>query len=110
MPSARLKFDEKEFALGDGVTTLGRASDNDVAFPEDSNVSRYHAEVECRFGEYWLIDLNSSNGTKLNGVAVKSDVPLSEGDEILLDAGTITSALGWTSGHSSCTLTQSRSS
>ncbi|MGD9562207.1 MAG: FHA domain-containing protein [Pyrinomonadaceae bacterium] len=84
MPDVRLKFDGGEIMPKDGVTTLGRTSDNDVAFPSDSNVSRYHAEIEAREGEFCLIDLNSSNGTTVNGVKVTGETYLQPGDRILL--------------------------
>jgi hypothetical protein len=64
--------------------TSGRAADNTIAFPEDSNVSRYHIEIEERGGEYWLIDLGSSNGTTLNGQKVSREMVLADGDEIIL--------------------------
>ena len=84
MADAKLKFGDNEIALNEGVTTLGRTTDNMVSFAADSNVSRYHAEIEWRDGDYYLIDLSSSNGTNVNGEAVKSDKKLSDGDEILL--------------------------
>ncbi len=84
MADAKLKFGDNEITLGHGVTTLGRTSDNTVAFSSDSNVSRYHAEIEWRDGEFWLIDLGSSNGTILNGERVEGDKKLSDGDEITL--------------------------
>ncbi len=84
MPELKLKFDEREFFLGSGVVTLGRTPDNSISFPEDENVSRYHAEIELRGEEYCLIDLNSSNGTALNGQPVHGEVYLAEGDVITL--------------------------
>ncbi len=84
MADAKLKFNDQEIVLGQGVTTLGRTTDNNVSFASDSNVSRYHAEIEWRDGDFWLIDLGSSNGTTLNGEAVKGDRKLKDGDEILL--------------------------
>jgi hypothetical protein len=83
MPDIKLQFDGKEFVLGDGVTAIGRTTDNAVSFPEDSNVSRYHAEIELRGAEYCLIDLNSSNGTTVNGQKVTGEVYLKNGDEIV---------------------------
>lgn len=83
MSEIKLQFDGKEIELGDGVTTIGRASDNAVSFPDDSNVSRYHAEIELRGGEYCLIDLSSSNGTTVNGQKVTGEVYLKDGDEIV---------------------------
>ena len=79
MADAKLKYDGSEITLGQGITTLGRTTDNMVAFPTDSNVSRYHAEIEWRDGDFWLIDLNSSNGTSLNGEAVKGDKKIGDG-------------------------------
>ena len=84
MADAKLKFGDNEITLGESVSSLGRTTDNSVSFPSDSNVSRYHAEIEWRDGDYWLIELGSSNGTTLNGEPVKSDKKLSDGDEILL--------------------------
>lgn len=84
MADAKLKFDGREIVLGRGVTTLGRTTENNVSFAADSNVSRYHAEIEWRDGDFWLIDLGSSNGTTLNGAAVKADKRLNDGDEIKL--------------------------
>ncbi len=84
MPEIKLQFDGKEIVLGDGVTTIGRTTDNAVSFPGDSNVSRYHAEIELRGAEYCLIDLNSSNGTAVNGQKVTGEVYLKKDDEIVL--------------------------
>lgn len=83
MPDIKLHFDGKEVVASDGVTTIGRTTDNAVAFPGDSNVSRYHAEIELRGAEYCLIDLSSSNGTAVNGQKVTGEVYLKNGDEIV---------------------------
>jgi hypothetical protein len=82
MPDAKLKFNDRELTIGEGAVTFGRASDNSVAFAEDSNVSRYHAEVEKRGDEFWLTDLGSSNGTTVNGTAVSGESVLKDGDSI----------------------------
>ena len=84
MPDLRLKFSGGEFTPGQGVTTLGRTTDNNVAFPDDSNVSRYHAEIEARGNEFCLIDLGSSNGTTVNGTKVTGETYLKAGDRIVL--------------------------
>ena len=84
MPEAKLKFDDREFFLGSGLVTIGRATDNSISFAGDSNVSRYHVEIELRGEEFCLIDLNSSNGTTVNGAPVKGEIYLADGDEILL--------------------------
>ena len=84
MAFAKLKFDGREIEIGEGITTLGRASDNDVSFISDSNVSRYHAEIETQGADFWLIELGSSNGTTVNGEKVETEVLLQNGDQILL--------------------------
>jgi len=84
MADAKLKFDGQEVALHQDITTIGRTSDNTISFVEDSNVSRYHAEIERRSGgEFWLVELGSSNGTTVNGSRVEREKPLSNGDEIV---------------------------
>ncbi|CAN5262990.1 hypothetical protein BH20ACI1_BH20ACI1_16970 [soil metagenome] len=85
MASAKLKFDGREIEVAEEITTLGRASDNIVSFISDSNVSRYHADIEQREdGEFWLNELGSSNGTTVNGEPVEHEKLLNDGDVILL--------------------------
>lgn len=84
MAEHKLKFGDGELVLKEGVTTLGRTSENNVAFPSDSNVSRYHAEIEKRGSEFCLIDLNSSNGTTVNGSKVSGETYLKPSDRIML--------------------------
>ena len=84
MPNAKIKFRDRELTLRGGTTTIGRSSDNAVSFPEDSNVSRYHAEIEARGGEFWLADLGSSNGTQINGKRVEGREQLADGDSVVL--------------------------
>ena len=84
MPDVRLKFSGREHTPGEGVTTLGRTTDNDISFPDDSNVSRFHAEIEARGDEFCLIDLGSSNGTTVNGTKVTGETYLKTGDRVLL--------------------------
>lgn len=83
MPNAILKFDGRETTIDRDVTTIGRTSDNAVSFPADSNVSRYHAEIERRGGDHYIIDLKSSNGTTVNGSPVNGETLLAPGDVIV---------------------------
>ncbi|MGI8544395.1 MAG: FHA domain-containing protein [Aridibacter sp.] len=85
MDKAKLIINSQdEFSLVGDLTTIGRASDNDITLTEDSNISRYHAEIENRNGEFRLIDLGSSNGTTLNGEKVTTEKPFYDGDVIIL--------------------------
>ena len=52
--------------------------DNDIVIP-DPGVSRHHAELRHVAGEHHIVDLDSANGTFVNGQRV-SAAPLSEGD------------------------------
>ena len=53
---------------GDPVT-IGRIEGNDLVLNHPS-VSRRHGRIELRGDEWWIADLNSTNGIKLNGSPV----------------------------------------
>src|SRR5438132_12090870 len=80
----------RELKVADGLVTIGRALDNSIALEDDSNVSRYHAEIERRGDNFWLIALGSSNGTTLNDRAVALDQDLQDGNLISGAAWTMT--------------------
>jgi len=60
---------------------IGRGSDCQIILPE-RQVSRYHAKITHVDGNYRLHDLDSKNGTHLNGQRVLGSIPLKDGDEI----------------------------
>jgi sigma-B regulation protein RsbU (phosphoserine phosphatase) len=61
---------------------LGRAPANELAFPGDHKLSREHLMLE-RVSEGWTLhDLNSRNGTFINGVRVAEPRRLAHGDRI----------------------------
>jgi hypothetical protein len=68
--------------------TIGRSPDCDIVFI-DQEVSRQHAEVRRQDDGFVLVDLESMNGTKLNGAGVKTSRPLEDGDTITIGAHTI---------------------
>lgn len=64
------------------VITIGRASDNDVVI-HDPKVSRHHAQIaQQNDGSICLIDLDSSNGTFVNGNRVYGRHYLHIGDSV----------------------------
>ena len=85
-------------------TTIGRSARADVCIP-DAFASRLHAEIRLEGDSYWLVDLGSANGTRLNGTAVSGTLPIYTGGEIQIgetrivfesdfgSAGTISSTL-----------------
>lgn len=77
--------DGKRHALGDNPITLGRDESNDVSQPSDLRISRTHAELVNREGQWVLNDLGSKNGTFVNGRAISSH-PLRDGDQIRIGA------------------------
>lgn len=62
------------------AVVMGRSRDCDIVVA-DLNVSRRHAEVVLEGGVHWLVDLDSTNGTLVNGKRVKR-VKLEAGDRI----------------------------
>jgi FOG: FHA domain len=62
------------------VTTIGRASLNQIVI-DDPAVSTQHAIITRFDGSYRLKDLNSTNGTLVNGVSI-TDAELKDGDKI----------------------------
>jgi pSer/pThr/pTyr-binding forkhead associated (FHA) protein len=60
---------------------LGRAADNDVVI-EDEFTSSHHARVFIEAGRVWVEDLESTNGTLLNGRAVHGRAPMEPGAEL----------------------------
>ena len=67
-----------------GTTTIGRLAFNDVVIDE-SSVSRQHAAVRSDSEGYWAHDLDSSNGTFVNGERLGTEPrQLTDRDEISL--------------------------
>jgi hypothetical protein len=77
-----LTLNGRTHAVSRARVVLGRSKDCDVQV-EDSNVSRRHAELRREGPAWWLVDLESTNGTELNGKRVKR-AKLSDGDTITL--------------------------
>lgn len=68
------------------VVRLGRAAGSTVFVPEDRVVSDQHAKVVRLSGAFVLMDLESTNGTYLNGHRVER-AALADGDLIALGPG-----------------------
>jgi pSer/pThr/pTyr-binding forkhead associated (FHA) protein len=73
---------EQEFNLGKTSISLGRANTNDIIL-NDVRVSRSHARLEYGTRGITLLDLGSSNGTRLNGVRIER-ATLRPGDTVSL--------------------------
>lgn len=62
------------------LMTLGRSLDNDVMIDEKT-ASAYHAQIITYFNTSYIEDLNSTNGTLLNGKPVHKHI-IHDGDQI----------------------------
>ena len=76
----RLRIGSEEYELDRTRVLLGRSRECDIRL-SDPNVSRRHAEVRRENGSYWVIDLDSTNGTEVNGRRLRR-ARLSTGDVI----------------------------
>ena len=72
--------------ISEAVVTIGRSLDNDIVL-DDERVSRRHAQLRRRYGQYVLYDLHSSGGTTVNGRPA-DETPLRHGD-VLAFAGVV---------------------
>ena len=86
-PRARLRLiqpglGERVIELGGQAMTLGRATDNGLTLV-DGRVSRHHGRISVRRGTLVYTDLQSTNGSRVNGTPIE-EVVLGVGDRIEL--------------------------
>jgi hypothetical protein len=77
---ATLSWDGRRHELTKRRAVIGRSKDCDVQVA-DPNVSRRHAEVRQEGAAHWVVDLDSTNGTEVNGRRLKR-AKLRPGDTI----------------------------
>lgn len=70
----------ERFSLADSLITIGRHPDCNLVLA-DPNVSRNHAEIRPQGDHYVLVDLGSTNGSRVNGIRITTHV-LEDGDEL----------------------------
>ena len=74
----------REYPLHEGASaTVGRSASNDIQIAE-GHVSRLHAVITCRDGSFIIDDLESANGTYVNGDRIAGSSTVAIGDEIHL--------------------------
>ena len=64
------------------VLNIGRVEDNDIVITDDSFISSHHARIEVRPEGVWVVDLQSTNGSFVNGQRVASERSVRKGDRI----------------------------
>ena len=78
----------REVPLTADPITVGRDPKNDIVL-DDRRVSRRHAEIRLRLGRYTLYDLQSTNGTFVNGRRI-AEIVLSDEDRITIGGAELT--------------------
>ncbi|HLH72622.1 MAG TPA: FHA domain-containing protein, partial [Chloroflexota bacterium] len=72
---------ESEVILSQSETVLGREASNPVVL-KDPLASRRHARIILENGDYWIEDLKSLNGTRVNGEVLSERRKLASNDQI----------------------------
>jgi hypothetical protein len=81
LPGAWLDVDGRRVPIGAGGALIGRSGDCDIVIAAQE-VSRRHAQIAPQDGSWTLIDLNSTNGVRLNGRTLGPPARLRPGDVI----------------------------
>jgi predicted component of type VI protein secretion system len=71
----------QSFELGPSGANLGRSRENSIHI-RDERLSRHHARIGYSEGGYYLADLDSSNGTFVNGDRLQAPRRLDSGDTV----------------------------
>lgn len=80
---AIVSMGDRRYVLDGPTAVLGRSKEADCVF-DDQNISRRHAELRrSANGDWQIVDLNSTNGVKVNGRKVDTS-RLSPGDDVTL--------------------------
>lgn len=65
------------------IIKVGRSSGNDIVIQNDQYVGRTHCEfIMDDNGNYWVVDLNSTNGTFVNGMRRSGKTQLNPDDNV----------------------------
>jgi len=71
---------DERIGLSEATVTIGRKPDSTIVLA-DPNVSRNHAEIRPQGTGWTLVDLGSTNGSRINGRKVTEQI-LADGDDI----------------------------
>lgn len=79
MPPLQAFYGGQKFAVNKDRFIIGRGKQSSDLTIKDPNVSRQHAMVEYLNGQYYIVDMGSTNGVEYNGQRVQRKV-INEGD------------------------------
>lgn len=90
MPAAfRLVSGDREFALDEGESIIGRAAECAVRL-DSGTVSRHHARLRVTDGRAVLEDLDSKNGTFVGGRRIEGPTVLADKDRVRFGSAALT--------------------
>jgi ABC transport system ATP-binding/permease protein len=81
VPAQDLGASQRMNLRGRNIFNIGRDPTNDLVINHPSS-SRFHSQIKLEQGNYTLYDLNSTNGTFLNGELIAGSHALKVGDAI----------------------------
>lgn len=79
---------KKKYRIGEETVKIGRSGDNNVVL-KDTKASRNHAEIRFEDGRFFVVDLESRNGTRVNGEQIRSH-GLRHNDQVQIGQAVIT--------------------
>ena len=71
-------------SFGDRLVLGRNAGDSALAIPGDGTISGKHCELVFSAGKLFARDLQSTNGTMVNGVPIQGNFPIKDGDRLTL--------------------------
>ncbi|GIM30466.1 hypothetical protein CPJCM30710_31320 [Clostridium polyendosporum] len=75
----------KEYYIGKNTTNIGRDSEVcDIVILNDEHIGRKHALIYFKNNHFYLVDLNSKNGTYVNSDRIEGERQIHDGDIIKL--------------------------
>lgn len=81
------------FDVASQTATVGRSSQNDIRI-NDPSVSRRHLRIRKKAGKYFVVDLNSTNGTYVKNVCLRPGDPVEIEEGVPIFIGQIRVSLG----------------
>lgn len=74
---------QSTFEFNKSEVTIGRMKGNDIVLPK-GNVSKRHSRIFAQDGGFKIIDLESTNGTYVNGRKITGEQQITENDKIYI--------------------------
>jgi pSer/pThr/pTyr-binding forkhead associated (FHA) protein len=79
---------DTRFLIMSGTTSIGRSSASDIVLKSDDYASGQHAKLTRHGGLLYVEDIDSTNGTYVNGRKTIGATPLNRGDRVQVGSTT----------------------